>query len=196
MIYINILFTALFFQILNVSLIDLHYYMRLLEIIRAYLKFIQSLKLNFDNHSINRFLQLDSHRYVVGRIFSDLHCASLFSLPSARGLPSRHSYSGTAMTSVGCGESSFALPLHSPRRAFAFASAENANMLPAQRKFAICKPLGLSSIRNDTSSALGLVCIPPACPIPSLNTPFFSVLLTNRPSNSGGDLLGKFPRRR
>lgn len=26
-------------------------------------------------------------------------------------------------------------------------------MLPARRKFAICKPLGLSSIRNDTSSA-------------------------------------------
>lgn len=26
-------------------------------------------------------------------------------------------------------------------------------MLPARRKFAICKPLGLSSIRNDASSA-------------------------------------------
>lgn len=30
---------------------------------------------------------------------------------------------------------------------------EYAEMLPTRRKFAICKPLGLSSIRNDTSSA-------------------------------------------
>lgn len=123
------------------------------------------------------------------RIFPALVCSLYHPLAVSR----RHSYSGMAMTSVGCREGSFALSLHSPRRAFA--SAENANMLPAQRKFAICKPLGLSSIRNDTSSALGLVYIPPTCPISSLNTPFV-LLLTSRPSNSGGDLLGKFPRRR
>lgn len=123
------------------------------------------------------------------RIFPALVCSLYHPLAVSR----RHSYSGMAMTSVGCREGSFALSLHSSRRAFA--SAENANMLPAQRKFAICKPLGLSSIRNDTSSALGLVCIPPTCPISSLNTPFV-LLLTSRPSNSGGDLLGKFPRRR
>lgn len=35
---------------------------------------------------------------------------------------------------------------------------ETRSMPPVQRKFAICKPLGLLSIRNDTSSALGLVC--------------------------------------
>lgn len=87
------------------------------------------------------------------------------------------------MTSVEEG-AEFPRPLHNPRHAFA--SAENANVLPAQRKFAICKPLGLSSIRNDTSSALGLH---PACPIPSLNAPVSSASYESTPSNSGRDLL-------
>lgn len=155
------------------------------------------------NYAINGAVMVADEIFSVFRYSLSL---SLLLSPCARGLASPFLFRNDAVTNADGREGGRqkVSPLSISRCAFAF--AEHAEMLPARRKFAIRKPLGLSSIRNDTSSALGL---PRSPSIPALASsslcPFlprhrrcspFVLLLMSRPSNSGGDLLGKFPRRR